>query len=84
MKFQKTSRTEFTNNETFRFSLLIKDKENIKVIIIYAESILDNKSGFDFYIKSKNMCFQIIKNLFIISSKIHLILSSFNLLNDNI
>ena len=77
LKFKNSS-----NLETFRLSLLIKNKENKKVVIIYAESILDNKSGVDFYIKSKNMCFQIAKNLFIISSKINMKLSSFNLLND--
>ena len=70
------------NSETFRLSLFIKSKENKKVVIIYAESILDNKSGVDFYIKSKNMCFQIAKNLFIISSKINIKISSFNLIND--
>jgi hypothetical protein len=52
LKFKNSS-----NFETFRLSLLIKNKENKKVVIIYAESILDNKSGVDFYIKSKNMCF---------------------------
>ena len=77
LKFKNSS-----NSETFRLSLLIKKKENKKVIIIYAESILDNKSGVDFYIKSRNMCFQIAQNLFIISSKINMKLSYFSLLND--
>ena len=39
---------KFRNNndkETFKLSLFIKKKENKKIIIIYAESILDNKSG---------------------------------------
>ena len=83
LKFKNSS-----NLETFRLLLLIKNDENKKVIVIYAESILDNKSGVDFYIKSKNMknmkniCFQIAKNLFIISSKINMKLSSFCLIND--
>ena len=70
------------DNETFRLSLLIKKKENKKVIIIYAESILDNKSGIDFYIRSKNICFSLTKNLYLISSKVNVKESSFTINND--
>ena len=78
MKFRNNN----NNSETFRLSLLIKNKENKKIIIIYAESILDNKSGVDFYIKSKNICFEIAPDLYIISSKINVKESSFTLNND--
>ena len=70
------------NNETFRLSLFIKKKENKKIIIIYAESILDNKSGIDFYIKSNNICFSLTKNLYLISSKVNIKESYFTLNND--
>ena len=70
------------SNEYFRVSLLIKKKDNKKVIVIYAESILDNKSGVDFYIKSKNICFQIAPNLYLISSKIDVKEASFTINHD--
>ena len=70
------------NNESFRLSLLIKNKENKKIIIIYAESLLDNKSGIDFYINSKNICFSLTENLYLISSKVNIKESSFTLNND--
>ena len=70
------------NKECFRVSLLIKKKGNKKVIVIYAESILDNKSGVDFYIKSKNVCFQITPTLYLISSKINVKESSFTINHD--
>ena len=72
----------YNDNETFRLSLYIQKKENKKIIIIYAESILDNKSGIDFYIKSKNICFSLTKNLYLISSKINIKESSFTINND--
>ena len=77
LKFRNTN-----NNETFRLSLFIKKKENKKIIIIYAEFILDNKSGIDFYIKSRNVCFSLTNNLYLISSKVNLNESSFTLNND--
>ena len=70
------------NTESFRLSLLIKNKFHKKIIIIYAESILDNKSGVSFYINSKNLFFQITENLYLISSKINVKESSFSLSND--
>ena len=70
------------NKDSFRLSLLIKNKYNKKVIVIYAESILENKSGFDFYIKSKNICFQIGQNLYLISSKINVKESFFTINNE--
>ena len=70
------------DNETFRLSLLIKKKNNKKVIIIYAESILDNKSGIDFYIRSRNTCFSLTKDLYLISSKINMENSFFTISND--
>ena len=76
---------KFRNNndsETFKLSLFIKKKENKKIIIIYAESILDNKSGIDFYIKSKNICFSLTNNLYLITSKVNMKDSSFTINND--
>ena len=70
------------NNESFRLSLLIKNKFNKKIIVIYAESILENKSGVDFYINSKNICFQITENLYLISSKINVKESFFTINHD--
>ena len=76
---------KFRNNstdETFRLSLLIKNKFHKKIIIIYAESIFDNKSDVPFYINSKNLFFQITENLYLISSKINVKESSFTINND--
>ena len=70
------------NNDTFTLSLFIKKTENKKIIIIYAESILDNKSGIDFYIKSKSICFALTNNLYLISSKINMKESCFTINND--
>ena len=60
---------KFINNSTdeaFRLCLLIKNKFHKKIIIIYAESIFDNKSDVPFYINSKNLFFQITENLYLI------------------
>ena len=77
LKFRNSS-----NNETFKLNLLINKKENKKIIIIYAESILDNKSGIDFYINSKNICFALTNNLYLISSKLNMKESCFTINND--
>ena len=77
LKFRNSS-----NNEIFRLNMLIKKKENKKIIIIYAESILDNKSGIDFYINSKNLCFALSNNLYLITSRINMKESSFTINND--
>ena len=77
LKFRNSS-----NNEIFRLNMLIKKKENKKIIIIYAESILDNKSGIDFYINSKNLCFALSNNLYLITSRINMKDSSFTINND--
>ena len=88
--FQKQSKEKGTflkfknsdNKDCFRLSLLIHKKDHKKIIAIYAESILENKSGVDFYINSKNICFQISENLYLISSKINVKDSSFTINND--
>ena len=77
LKFRNNS-----NNETFRLNLLIRKKESKKIIIIYAESILDNKSGIDFNINSKNICFALTNNLYLISSKLNMKDSCFTISND--
>ena len=77
LKFRNSS-----NNETFKLNLIINKKENKKIIIIYAESILDNKSGIDFYINSKNICFSLTNNLYLISSKLNMKESCFTINND--
>ena len=77
LKFRNNS-----NSETFKLNLLINKKENKKIIIIYAESILDNKSGIDFYINSKNTCFALTNNLYLISSKLNMKESCFTINND--
>ena len=68
--------------DCFKLSYLIKKKSNKKVLAIYADSILENKSGFDFYIKSKNLCLQIAPNLYLISSKIDVKTSKFIIKDD--
>ena len=75
LKFRNQS-----NTQSFRLTLNFKVTQNEKSIIIYAESILYNKSGILFDIKSKNknksnntktqLCFRINDNLFLMSSKI--------------
>ena len=73
LKFRNQS-----NTQSFRLTLNFKISQNEKAIIIYAESLLHNKSGVIFDIKSKNknnqnnnqLCFRITDNLFLISSKI--------------
>ena len=70
------------NSDSFKLRLLIKKRKNKKVIIIYAESILDNKSGLDFYINSKNTCYALTNNLYLISAKINMKDSSFTINND--
>ena len=77
LKFRNNS-----NNETFRLNLLIRKKESKKIIIIYAESILDNKSGIDFNINSKNICLALTNNLYLISSKLSMKDSCFTISND--
>ena len=75
LKFRNQS-----NTQSFRLTINFKVSQNVKSIIIYAESILHNNSGILFDIKSKNknkskntktqLCFRINDNLFLMSSKI--------------
>ena len=82
--YQNKNYLVFNNSnysQSFSLSLLIKNKYNKKIIVIYAESFFENKSDFDFYINS-NLCFQISKKLYLISSGIDLKESSFKIMDD--
>jgi hypothetical protein len=60
--------------ESFKLSIQYKKTKNKSSLIIYSESILYNDSGIDFNIISKNgnspLCFNIGKNLYLMSSQI--------------
>ena len=61
-------------SESFKLLLQYKKTKNKSSLIIFAESILYNDSGIDFNITSKNgnspLCFNIGKNLYLLSSQI--------------
>ena len=80
-KFFNKSKTKY-----FNLSLQFKKSENEKILIIYADSIIHNNSGLQLNInsnfKDKEFCFDIGNNMYIISSKINIKESSFQLYNN--
>ena len=66
--------------EYFNLSFLIKNKNYHKSLIIYTEYILYNDTGIDFKFNS-NILFNIAKNIYLISNKIDLEQSNFELSN---
>ena len=79
-KKKRTSEDYYTvfynsnKTESFKLSIQYKKTKNKSSLIIFSESILYNDSGIDFNIISKNgnspLCFNIGKNLYLLSSQI--------------
>ena len=68
--------------KSFNLSFLLKNKDYHKSLIIYSEYILFNDSGINFKFNS-NLLFNIADNIYLISNKINLEKSNFELLSDD-
>ena len=68
--------------QSFNISFLLKNKEYHKSLIIYSEYILHNDSGINFNIYS-NLFYNIAENIYLISNKIDLEESDFQLFGGN-
>ena len=68
--------------QSFNISFLLKNKEYHKSLIIYSEYILHNDSGINFNIYS-NLFYNIAENIYLISNKIDLEESDFQLSGNN-
>ena len=68
--------------ESFNLSFLLKNKDYNKSLIIYSEYILFNDSGINFKFES-NLIFNIAENIYLISNKINLEKSNFELLSSD-